>query len=73
MSFLVENPDYYHILGRILIAQCKYKQAKDYLSKALKLHNQAQDLVGMWDDIMSTTFAFKWSTTLAQIFASLGS
>ena len=72
MSFLVENPDYYHILGRIFIAQYKYKQAKDYLSKALKLHNQAQDLVGMWDDMMSTTFAL-WSTTLAQIFASLGS
>ena len=46
MSFPVENPDYHHILERILIAQCKYKQAKDYLSKALKLHNQAQDLSG---------------------------
>ena len=46
----VENPDYYHILGRTLVARCRYDEAKKYLSKAAALHKQAQDNVAVQDD-----------------------
>jgi tetratricopeptide (TPR) repeat protein len=51
LSLPLENPDHYHILGRVLVAQCKYEEARQYLLKASKLHEQAHDHVGQWDDV----------------------
>ena len=50
ISLPVENPDYLHILGRVLLAQCRYAEAKDCFLKASKLHEQANDDTGQWDD-----------------------
>jgi len=49
-SLPIENPDYHHILGRVLIAQCKYQEATKHLSKALELREQTPDCIGRWDD-----------------------